>query len=94
MEFIRKQAGKFFNNRFEKNFIVEDNCNGCKVCEKVCPVNNVKVDKKPIFNNNCQHCLACIQNCPQKAIMLKKQKSKARFINQNVTLKEIIDANN
>ena len=94
MEFIRKQAGRFFNNQFQKNFTVDDNCNECKVCEKVCPVNNIKVDKKPVFNNNCQHCLACIQNCPQRAIMLKKQKSKARFINQNITLKEIIDANN
>jgi len=94
MEFLRKQAGKFFNNEFEKNFSVESNCNGCKVCEKVCPVDNIKVDKNPVFKNNCQHCLACIQNCPQKAIMLKKQKSKARFINQNVTLKEIIEANN
>ncbi|WP_298838742.1 EFR1 family ferrodoxin [Clostridium sp.] len=93
-EFVRIQAKKFFNNKFEKNFIIEDNCNGCKVCERVCPVDNIKVDKKPVFKNNCQHCLACIQNCPQKAITLKTEKSKARFINPNVTLKEIIEANN
>lgn len=94
MGFIRKQAGRFFNDQFEKNFAVDNNCNGCKVCEKVCPVDNIKVDKKPAFMNNCQHCLACIQNCPQNAITLKKEKSKARFVNQNITLNEIIDANN
>lgn len=84
----------FYDNEFQKDFIVENNCNGCKTCEKVCPVNNIKVDKKPVFMNNCQHCLACTHNCPQKAISMKKEKSKARFINQNITLKEIINANN
>ena len=83
-----------YDNQFEKNFIVENNCNGCKTCEKVCPVDNIKVDKRPIFMNNCQQCLACAHNCPQRAISLKKEKSKARFINENITLKEIINSNN
>ncbi len=94
MEFIRKLLEKHYDDKFEKNFSVENDCNGCKVCEKVCPVDNIKVDKKSVFKNNCQHCLACIQNCPQNAIIIKKEKSKARFINENVKLKEIIDANN
>ncbi|HEY8889711.1 MAG TPA: EFR1 family ferrodoxin [Clostridium sp.] len=85
---------KIYNYHFQKNFYVENNCNGCKVCEKVCPVDNIKVDKKPVFKDNCQQCLACIHNCPQRAIRHKKEKSKARFINENIELKEIIDANN
>ena len=93
-EYVRKANVKVFNKPFEKNFIVEENCNGCKTCEKVCPVNNIKVDKTPVFMNNCQQCLACAQNCPQKAISLKKEKSKARFINEHTTLKEIIYSNN
>ena len=94
-ESIRIINKKFFtDNEFEKNFFVEDNCNGCKTCEKVCPVDNIKVDKKPTFTNNCQRCLACTHNCPQNAIRLKNEKSRARFINPNVTLKEIIESNN
>lgn len=93
-EYLRLLNVKIFNKPFEKNFTVENNCNGCKTCEKVCPVDNIKVDKKPVFMNNCQQCLACAHNCPQRAISVKKEKSKDRFINENITLKEIIDSNN
>lgn len=93
-EGLRVLADKFYDNEFEKNFSVDKNCNGCKTCERVCPVNNIKVDKKPVFNNNCQHCLSCIHNCPKGAISIKKEKNKVRFVNENITLKEIIDSNN
>ncbi|MFZ5967413.1 MAG: EFR1 family ferrodoxin [Bacillota bacterium] len=93
MKIIRFLAQSQNKGQFEKNFYVENNCNGCSVCEKVCPVDNIKVDEKPIFKNNCQTCLACIHLCPQNAIRLKKEKSKARFMNKNVSLKEIIEAN-
>jgi ferredoxin len=83
-----------FDKNFERNFSVDNSCNGCQVCEKVCPVDNIEVNKRPVFKNNCQHCLACIQHCPQKAISIAGEKNKARFINQNVKLKEIIDSNN
>jgi len=90
---MRFVASKIVNNHFQEKFYVESSCNGCKTCEKVCPVNNIKVNDLPTFDNNCHQCLACIQNCPQNAIHLKGEKSSARFRNNNVELKDIIEAN-
>jgi ferredoxin len=77
-----------------KKFIIQDNCNGCEVCAKVCPAKNIKVQGKPSFSSNCEMCFACIHHCPQNAIHLKSEKSNARFINKNIKLQEIIAANN
>jgi ferredoxin len=89
----RRLADKLSYN-YDKKFIVQDSCISCKVCEKVCPAKNIKVIEKPEFSHKCEMCFACIHHCPQNAIHLKSEKSKARFINKNVKLKEIIAANN
>ncbi|WP_432666673.1 EFR1 family ferrodoxin [Wukongibacter baidiensis] len=78
----------------DKKFLVEDSCTSCKICEKVCPVNNISVNTKPEFNHNCDECLACVNLCPTKAIKIKRERGTARFKNIHVDLKEIIEANN
>lgn len=78
----------------DKKFRVNDTCNGCKVCEHVCPTHNITVEGKPVFAHHCESCLACIHHCPQNAIHLPGERSSARFINPHVTLKDIMDANN
>jgi NAD-dependent dihydropyrimidine dehydrogenase PreA subunit/flavodoxin len=78
----------------DKRFFVEDSCNNCQVCEKVCPVDNIKVNEKPEFLHHCEECFACIHHCPQNSIRLTNEKSRARFINEHISLKDIIDSNN
>lgn len=57
------------NKLTAKDFYVEEACMGCGKCEKLCPLNNIKlVDKKPVWGNQCTHCMACISNCPVNAI--------------------------
>lgn len=91
---VSQLINKLNRDNGDKQFIVRDNCNGCKVCEKVCPISNIKVDRKPKYLHKCEGCFACIHHCPQTAIHFKIERSNTRFINRNVKLKEIIDANN
>ena len=77
-----------------KEFIVDNNCNGCGICYKVCPIKNIIEENKPKYLDNCEFCLACIHNCSKNSIHLRKEKSNLRYINPNIKLSEIIDANN
>jgi len=53
----------------DKSIIIDEKCNGCGTCEKVCPVNNIKiVDKKPEFQHKCEMCFACDEWCSYNAI--------------------------
>ncbi len=45
-----------------------NNCISCGLCQKTCPRNNIKVNKKPKFSLKCMMCMSCIYNCPKKAI--------------------------
>ncbi|MFQ6040727.1 MAG: DUF362 domain-containing protein [Candidatus Poribacteria bacterium] len=62
--FIRKQAPK----------LLDSECNGCKHCQRVCPVNAVIFEnKKPRFDlGRCIRCFCCHELCPQRAITIDR----------------------
>ncbi len=76
------------------SYIVNDSCTKCGLCSKVCPAKNITVDTKVNFGTHCENCLACVHLCPENAIHLKQEKSSKRWLNPEVTVKEIIEANN
>lgn len=79
-------------------FKVEDSCIGCETCVKVCPSASIKTENGKAVHTmkNCQACYACVHACPQKAIKftIPEKNSEVRYRNGNITLEEIIKANN
>lgn len=75
----------------DRNFNVNERCNGCRTCEKVCPVQNIKwANGKPNWQGNCEHCLACMQWCPAEAIQYGTQtKNRKRYHHPEVQVKEL-----
>lgn len=65
----------------DKKFNVNDSCISCGICEKSCPMGNIKLQNgKPTWNGNCTHCMACICKCPKEAIEYgEKSKGKVRY---------------
>ena len=65
-----------------KGFHVSDACISCGKCEKLCPLQVIRMQNgKPVWNGrSCAHCMSCIQNCPVEAIEYGKiTKGKTRY---------------
>lgn len=73
-----------------EQFIVNDECIGCGICESVCNNNCIKIDKKPLWSGECSQCLACISYCPKKAINYGKGTvNKKRYKNPSISVKDM-----
>lgn len=73
-----------------KDFSVTEACLHCGKCIKLCPSDNISIQKGRIeFSDRCVSCLGCYHRCPQKAIRYKNQKKKDRYINPNINECEI-----
>ncbi|MFH0935404.1 MAG: EFR1 family ferrodoxin [Candidatus Omnitrophota bacterium] len=76
----------------DTGFWVDEKCNGCGICEKVCPVDNIKLSSgRPVWQHKCEQCMACLQWCPQEAIQYKKSTlTRKRYRNPQVTLIDLL----
>ena len=77
-----------------KKYTVNDQCIKCGTCAKVCLAKNITVSDNVYFSDHCAGCLGCAHHCPKNAIHLKNEKSGKRWRNPEVSLSEIIAANN
>lgn len=66
----------------DTKFKVEDSCNHCGQCVKICPVQNIRFEEEvPVWQHHCEFCLACLANCPSEAIQIgKKTKGKPKYL--------------
>lgn len=74
-------------------FTVDPTCNGCGICEQICPVNNITLQEmRPQWHKQCQQCFACLQWCPQEAIQYGKRTAEvSRYHHPEISVKEIIE---
>lgn len=79
--------------KMDKKFWVDDKCNHCGICSKVCPAENIEmVNEKPAWLHRCEQCFACLQWCPKESIQYgKKTVQYPRYHHPDVTLKEILE---
>lgn len=90
----QKEYPKWLNNlsAADEGFWATDACNACGICEKVCPVKNVRFQNgTPQWQHTCQQCMACIQYCPNEAIQYKKvTQNRKRYRNPHIMVSEIM----
>jgi len=76
----------------DARFTAGDTCTGCGLCERICPVKNIQIEKdKPKWLHRCEHCVACISWCPEKAIEYgNKTQLRRRYCNPHIRPEELI----
>lgn len=70
----RKCVWKCLAKLGKKFTVNEEKCTKCGLCEKLCPVANIKMEEYPMFLGHCQQCMRCISFCPVEAIYVPKWK--------------------
>lgn len=82
-------------NRIDQKFTTSGTCMDCRICESVCPVNNILVvDENPKWLGKCEDCMACIQICPSNNIQISELAlKKKRYLHPKVDIKDIMDSN-
>jgi Uncharacterized Fe-S center protein len=79
--FIALRFNKLYKNieSLDKPFRVDERCDGCGLCAKICPVRNIKIcDGKPAWQGHCEHCVACVNWCHKAAIQYGAKTPKRR----------------
>ena len=76
---------------FYKWYKVSGDCNGCGICEKICPAQAITMqNRRPLFSRKCEHCNGCLNWCPQKAIHFGRLNSRSpRYHHPEITATEI-----
>ncbi|MBN2406329.1 MAG: EFR1 family ferrodoxin [Elusimicrobia bacterium] len=81
--------------KFDKKFWVDDKCNNCMLCGRVCTTGNIIMAYgKPTWQNGkCERCLACLNWCPEHAIQYgKKTAVRGRYTHPDIDIEDMLDS--
>lgn len=81
----------FAPHQMDENFWTKADCNGCGVCAKICPANNINIHQgRPDWQHHCEYCLSCVHHCPREAIEYKQDSiNKERYHHPDIKLQEL-----
>lgn len=86
LRFIKSRIINPLFNKFlvkDSLFYATEECISCKICEKLCPIDNIVVNIKPQWQGKCIQCLACLHYCPTRAIQYGNLTlKKGRYLSQ------------
>lgn len=76
-----------------KIFYTTEECTGCGICEKICPVESISIEPgKAVWKDECSLCMSCYDWCPGNAVRMKNVPEKrGRYRNPEVSLKEMLN---
>jgi ferredoxin/flavodoxin len=74
------------------SFHSDEKCDGCGICSRICPVNNIKmVSNTPFWQHHCERCMACLQWCPKEAIQFDKDSiGRKRYHHPDVKISDML----
>jgi ferredoxin len=76
----------------DRGFQVNQSCNGCGLCTKVCPVSNIQLfEGKPVWLHHCETCFTCYTWCPQNAIGGPTAEYNERYHHPEVKLSDVLE---
>ncbi|MBN1438231.1 MAG: EFR1 family ferrodoxin [Anaerolineales bacterium] len=92
----------FFRVRFPemvRSFYADSHCNGCGLCEKVCPSDRIRMrNGKPEWMESvdCMYCFACLHLCPKEAVQIRGRNTvgKGRYHHPQIKPVEIVRQKN
>ncbi|UWG96668.1 EFR1 family ferrodoxin [Dehalobacter sp. DCM] len=86
------QRPEFVPYEIDKKFWLNDQCNSCGTCEKVCAAGNIRIaDNTPSWQHHCEFCLACMHWCPNQAIQFEDKTTQwGRYQCPTITLKDMV----
>ncbi len=75
----------------DRSIAANDKCNGCSICEKICPARNIVMQKdRPVWQNRCEMCMACAEWCPQEAIHHWNREPEKKYHHPDITIRDMM----